>query len=96
MEISAVVDENTYEMLLKLKLSATHLTGKNAADDGDLISLYAQFEDPGNPGVYESFTCSANIYSDGRKLSYNEVWIKNYSGSRSLKEGSADVTGKTF
>ena len=59
MEINAVVDENTYEMLLKLKL-----TGTNAAVGNDLISLYAQFEDPDNPGVYESFTCSAEIYGD--------------------------------
>ena len=89
MEISAIVDENTYEMFLSLKL-----TGAEAAGHTDTITLYAQFEDPENPGVYESFTCSTEIFYDKTYLDYSYVWVNNYSGSKLLKEGSADVTGK--
>ena len=73
------------------------LIGRDAATTHNLILLYAQIEDPERPGVYESFTCSSRIDKAKFYLEYQDVWIKNYNGSRLLKEGSGfDVTGKTF
>ena len=90
MNIAAFVDENTDEMEMSLKLD-----GRNAATTPNLVLLYAQIEDPLNPGIYESFTCSTRLDKSKVYLEYDDVIIKNYYGSKSLKEGNVDVTDKT-
>ena len=63
------------------------LVGSNAATSHNLVLLYAQIEDPERPGTFESFTCSSRIDKAKIYLRYEDVWIKNYVGSKSLKEG---------
>ena len=82
MEVSTAVDSELEEMNISLRL-----VGSNAATSHNLVLLYAQIEDPQRPGTFESFTCSTQIDKSKIYLKYDDVWIKNYYGSRSLKQG---------
>ena len=82
-DILAFVDENTDEMEMSLKL-----TGRNAAVTPNLVLLYAQIEDPLNPGIYESFICSTRLDKSKVYLTYDDIFIRNYYGSKSFKEGA--------
>ena len=87
---AAFVDENNDTMEMSLKL-----VGRNAATTPNLVLLYAQIEDPLNPGIYESYTCSTRLDKSKVYLTSDDIFIRNYYGTKSFKEGSANVNDGT-
>lgn len=62
------MNDDGNELTMKLRLA-----GENAVNSEHKVLLYAQIEDPENPGNYESFTCSIDVaYFDARN-SFEDV-----------------------
>ena len=59
--------------------------------------MYAQVEDPAQPGFYESLTCTVLLNKSALGFTYErDLKLMNYNGNRSLKVGSEGVRGKGY
>lgn len=59
--------------------------------------MYAQMEDPAQPGFFESLTCTVLLNKQALGFTYaKDLKLMNYNGDRSLKAGSEGVDGQDY
>ena len=67
-----------------------------AADNGNIFFMYAQFDNPDDPGKMESVTCAVRYYRTEEFANVaNDVSVLTYYGEKSFEDDEDGITNRT-
>ena len=73
--------ENNEELTMTVKLM-----GSDAALNGQQVLIYAQVEDPAEPGIFDSWSCAVTVQKQSLGFTRpKDLQIMNYNGDGSFK-----------